>query len=205
MVDMDNDYLVIEPKTKRGQATLNKICASAEKLFYEKGFYNTSIAEIAEGANVAASTFYLYFTDKISLFRYILLDFGHEIRKSISLAVKDCKTRYEKEYNGIKSYIEFIQKRRSVYYILWESLSVDYELFKEYYEHFANYYVQALAQAKTDQEVNDDLEETSTAYSLMGISTFIGLKYVIFENKAPEEEVIKSVMRILHHGIFKHD
>jgi AcrR family transcriptional regulator len=204
MVIMDNDHLVIEPKTKRGQATLDKICKSAEKLFYEKGYYNTSIADIAEGAKVAPSTVYLYFTEKISIFRYILLDFGHEIRKSISLAVKDCKTRYEKEYHGMKSYIEFIKKRKSVYYILWESLSVDFGLFEEYYEHFANYYIQALAQAKEEGEVNNDLEETSTAYSLMGISTFIGLKYVIFENKLPEEEIIKSVMRIMHHGIFKH-
>ena len=38
---------VPEPKTKRGIATRSKIMKAAERLFGEKGYYDTSINDIA--------------------------------------------------------------------------------------------------------------------------------------------------------------
>ncbi len=197
------DSLVNEPKTQRGQDTLNRICDSAEKLFYEKGYYNTSIGDITYGADIAPGTFYIYFNDKISLYRYLLLKLSHEIRKEISLATKNCKTRYEAEYLGLKTYLIFIKNRKSIYRIIWESLYVDFELFKEYYENFAKHYIKGLLMAENNSEIIEKLEPTSTAYALMGISTYVGLKYVIFDDQIPEDEIIENVMKIVKNGIFK--
>ena len=58
--------LVNLPKTKRGQATLDRICSSAEQLFFKKGYHATSINDITYKAKVAPGTFYIYFTDKVS-------------------------------------------------------------------------------------------------------------------------------------------
>ena len=45
----------------------NALMESAFELFTKKGFGNTSISEIAEKAEVAKGTFYLYFKDKYDL------------------------------------------------------------------------------------------------------------------------------------------
>ena len=46
--------LVNQPKTVRGQETLNRICQAAEQVFYEKGYYETSINDITNLAKVSA-------------------------------------------------------------------------------------------------------------------------------------------------------
>ncbi|GFN35307.1 TetR/AcrR family transcriptional regulator [Tepidimicrobium xylanilyticum] len=49
------------PKTPRGQETMDKICRASEELFSQKGYYNTSITDIAQRAKVAPGTVYIYF------------------------------------------------------------------------------------------------------------------------------------------------
>ena len=61
---------VIKPKTKRGEFTLGKIFLAATELFYEKGYFGTSIIDITERAGISNGTFYIYFKDKYSLFCY---------------------------------------------------------------------------------------------------------------------------------------
>ena len=67
------DY-IIEPKTKRGKATLNKLIKAAAQVFYEKGFHNGSISDITRLAGVGNGTFYIYFDSKLSAYRYLLIE-----------------------------------------------------------------------------------------------------------------------------------
>jgi len=46
----------------------DQILEAAEKLFAQKGFYSTTVGEIAEKAGIAKGTIYLYFRDKRDLF-----------------------------------------------------------------------------------------------------------------------------------------
>ena len=66
--------LVNLPKTPKGLETLERIRKAAEMLFSEKGYYNTSVTDITTEASVAPGTFYIYFPDKKSVFRYLLED-----------------------------------------------------------------------------------------------------------------------------------
>lgn len=190
------------PKTNRGQETLEKICKSAEQLFSEKGYYNTSINEIAQGADVAPGTFYIYFKDKKSVFRYLIEDLGYSLRREIAIATKDCKTRYDIEYEGFKTFFQFVKNHRGLYKIIWEAQFVDVELFKAYYENFAQRYMKRIKEAQDAEEMRD-LNPKSLAYSLMGISNFIGLKWVIFDNEPVTDEVIEDIMKFVSHGAFK--
>ena len=51
------ESLVNQPKTKRGQATLDRLTDAAEQLFFKNGYYGTSINEITSLANVAPGTY----------------------------------------------------------------------------------------------------------------------------------------------------
>lgn len=191
------------PKTKRGQKTLDNIVRAAEELFFEKGYHATSIIDITNEANIALGTFYIYFKDKYSLYKFLLLSYSHDIRKAIALDIKPNHTRFEAEKIGLKAFLVYIRDHKHVYNIIWESLYIDKTLFIEYYEDFAGRYATGLVKAQEKGEVVD-VDTTILSYFLMGVSNFIGLKYVMFDEDKDDnlDEVVEKVMDILEAGMF---
>ena len=191
------------PKTKRGQKTLDNIVRAAEELFFEKGYHATSIIDITNEANIALGTFYIYFKDKYSLYKFLLLSYSHDIRKAIALDIKPSHTRFEAEKIGLKAFLVYIRDHKHVYNIIWESLYIDKTLFIEYYEDFAGRYATGLVKAQEKGEVVD-VDTTILSYFLMGVSNFIGLKYVMFDEDKDDnlDEVVEEVMDILEAGMF---
>lgn len=195
------------PKTKRGLTTFNKIVKAAEKVFGTKGYYNSMINDIAYKAKVAPGTLYIYFPDKYTLYCHLLSQYNHHIREYISSRVKDCTTRKEQERNGLLAFLEIIKERPYMYNIIWESLYIDKNLFVDYYENFAKRYIKNLDASKENGEVNN-FDSMLISYVLMGISNFVGLKYVMFdENKKNSdidlEKIADEVIEMLEKGIFK--
>lgn len=189
------------PKTAKGQETLERICRAAEELFADKGYYNTSVIDITTAAGVAPGTFYIYFTDKISVFRYLLVNLGRTLRREIEAASAGCKTRYEQEYTGFKTFFDFVRKHRGLYKIIWEAQFVDNDLFRDYYEIFAERYVRRIKAAQASGEMAA-IDAGILAYSLIGIANFIGLKWIIFDDKPVPDEVIHEMMRFIRSGAF---
>ena len=191
------------PKTKRGQKTLDNIVRATEQLFFEKGYHSTSIIDITNEADIALGTFYIYFKDKYSLYKFLLMRYSHDIRKAIAVDIKPHHTRYEAEKIGIKAFLQYIRNNKHVYNIIWESLYIDKSLFVEYYESFAQRYVKGLVSAQKKGEVVD-VDPMIMSYFLMGVSNFIGLKYVMFDDNNDDnfDEVVDKVMDILQSGMF---
>jgi hypothetical protein len=169
------------PKTKHGHKTFDHIIACGKKLFSSKGFQATSVNDIIAEAGVAAGTFYTIHQD-----------------------TKHCLTRHDLEREGLKSFIRFAYQDNLAYNIIWESLFIDKSIFQDYYENFAQRYMEGLKKSHTQGEVRDvDFETLS--WMLMGIANFVGLQ-VLFRVHVTEDEldrVADSVMDILEHGMFK--
>ncbi len=199
---MTNDA-VKQPKTKRGLATRNKILKAAERLFGEKGYYGTSINDIAMKAKVAPGTLYIYFQDKFTLYCYLLKQYSHMLRSEIALKIKEsgCESRREKERIGMLRFLQVIQEHPYIYNIIWESLYIDKSLFIDYYDTFAEHYRKNLDEAYENGEIAEYDNET-IAYMLMGIANFIGLRYVMFEKKADLEGAVDEIMKVLDNGLF---
>ncbi len=194
---------VTEPKTKRGVATRSKIMKAAERLFGEKGYYDTSINDIATKAKVAPGTIYIYFKDKFTLYCYLLNDYSHLLRSEIVRKIKEhgCKTRREAEKVGMLHFLQTIEEHPYIYQIIWESLYIDKSLFIDYYTNFAAHYRKGLDNAYAQDEISKWDNEV-IAYLLMGIVNFIGLRYVFFKKDRDLEEVVEEVMEVLDKGLF---
>jgi len=67
------------PQQKRSEDTRKRIIAAAERLFSEKGYYNTNTKEIARAAGVSIGSFYSYFKDKKALFIENLTQYSQKI------------------------------------------------------------------------------------------------------------------------------
>jgi AcrR family transcriptional regulator len=195
---------VKEPKTKRGLATRNKILKAAERLFGEKGYYGTSINDIATKAKVAPGTLYIYFQDKYTLYCYLLNQYNHLLRSEIAkkISKSSCTSRRDREKIGMLRFLEIIKEHPYIYNIIWESLYIDKTLFVDYYHTFAQHYHKNIDKAKSDGEISNYDSEVMT-YILMGISNFIGLRYVIFEKDTDLEYVVDEVMKVLDKGLYE--
>lgn len=191
------------PKSRIGFEKLCKLCEAAETLFSEKGFYETSITDIAKAAKTAVGTFYTYFQDKTAIYNYLVKNYYVVIHKHLSLKTAKCKTRIEMEREGLKEFIRFGQQNPQCYKIIWGSSHVDPAIFEDYYTNFARGYIAALKKYE-DGLVDADL--STIVWCLMGITSFITLK-IIFSHKTISERTLNrladDIINLLCNGIFK--
>lgn len=192
---------IIKPKTKRGEATLEKIIDAASAVFYEKGFHGGSIADITQRAGVGNGTFYIYFDSKLSVYRYLLVEYGKRIRAASNQAISGCANRKEAERLGIRSFFEFVLKDQGIFNIIWESLYIDKSLFDDFYTTFSKSYVSRLKQAQADGEVRD-IDPKVLSYVLMGITNFVALNSLVLKQENNVNHLVDEVMKVLENGIF---
>lgn len=200
---MDYRTLINKPKTKRGRETLNRILSAAAQVFYEKGYHNASITDITRLAGVASGTFYVYFDGKYNLYKFLLLQCSHMIRKHLNQATRDCKNRREVEEVGLREWLDFVQENRYMYHVIWESLYIDKQLFVDYYVNFSKAYMKGIDAAKAAGDIRPEIDSEVLAYTLMGASNFLGLNWGLFKDYPTDlDKVVQSFMAILDGGIF---
>ncbi len=200
---MDASPFINKPKTRKGRETLNRIVSAAAQVFYEKGYHSASINDITRLAGVASGTFYVYFDGKYNLYKFLLLQCSHMIRKHLYESTKNCKTRREMEEVGLREWLRFVDRNKYMYHVIWESLYIDKQLFVEYYENFAKNYIKGMEEAKANGEIAQDIDLEVVAFTLMGASNFLGLNYGLFkEGRSDSEEVVQRFTKIMHGGLF---
>lgn len=195
-----SDY-IIKPKTKRGEATLEKIIDAAAEVFYEKGFHGGSISDITHRAGVGNGTFYIYFDSKLSAYRYLLVEYGKRIRGSSTQAIAGCTNRKDAERAGIRSFFQFSVEDPKIFNIIWESLYIDKTLFDDFYTTFSKSYVSRLKQAQQAGEVRD-IDPYVLSYALMGISNFVALNSLVLKQEQNIDYLVDEVMKLLDTGMF---
>ncbi len=191
------------PKTKLGDNKIRKIAAATIALLKTKDYHNISIANICTQAEMAIGTFYIYFDDKRALYSYLMQDFKIRILSTIRESLSDCSTRAERERCGMIAFVKFAYDCPECFMILWGSLSVDQQLFHDYYTSFASSYAHALMR---DASEVTDIDPLSLAYVLMGITNFVSLRVMLERDitlDKIENMVDNDIMPILYHGILK--
>ncbi len=109
-----------------------KILAAAVEVFSEKGFYNSRVSEIAQRANVADGTIYLYFKNKDDI---LISLFEEEFGK----IVDDMREELEKESDPVQKLRRFIlahftiiAKRQQLLDVLGVEVRQSSKFMKEY-------------------------------------------------------------------------
>lgn len=69
--------------SRRKERTRADMLAAARKVFAERGYHETSIAEITRTADVGVGTFYLHFRDKDEIFTTLIEEGLNEIREQV--------------------------------------------------------------------------------------------------------------------------
>lgn len=194
--------LVNQPFTEKGQKTLDALVEASRKNFYEKGYYKTTIKDITKDAGVSVGAFYLYFEDKLSVYKYLVTTYGKFIRNHLREQIGEVDSRWEAERKGLIAYIELVRKHPDIYNIVWESLYIDREIFFTYYDEFAESYARQLNRAKDQGEMSFKNSEV-VSFMLMGVHTFLGLKYGTINDQDDVEAIADEAMDIMKNGFYR--
>lgn len=189
-----------QPRTPRGEATRQRLLDAAEALFGSKGYHATAVGDITRRAGVGQGTFYLYFEGKERVFRELIEDLSHRLRSALHVAVAEAPDRLEAEDAGLRAFLRFAAEHRTLYRIVFESQSIDPELFRWYYERIAVGYARALGEAMDRGEVRR-LDAETVAYALMGAAHFLGMRWVVWESEEVPERALETLRSFLLEGL----
>ena len=182
---------VNEPLTK-GEKTRQAILQAAEKVFGKYGINRAGISEITREAGVASGTFYVHFASKAKLVEGYVKYVNRNMRCEIQLATASLADRRDAERVGILICFNFVLRHRDVYRIIPEFEMIDKEVALWYYEVTAKGYVAGLDQAMKKGEIRQ-YPPVFLAHSLMGITHFIGLKWLIWAAN-PNQELFRQTL-----------
>lgn len=188
------------PKTERGRRTLRRLLDAAGEEFGARGYHETAISHITGRAGVGLGTFYVYFKSKEEVFRALVADMGARTRHALSESVKGAANRLEAERLGIRAYLDFVRSHKSLYRVVMEAQFVAPESYRDYYRVFSQAYRQELAQAAARGEISPGDDE-ARVWALMGASTFLGLRFGIWEEGADVGAVAEAAADLMINGL----
>ncbi len=98
----------------------NVILDAARSTFFEKGYQNATIKEITDRAGLSIGTFYLYFEDKVDVYKCVLLEgiglLEKHLRQSVAAAAVDSST--EKLRIVARAYLDFYRQNPEYFDII---------------------------------------------------------------------------------------
>lgn len=194
--------LINQPKTERGEKTLLNIIEAAEIVFSKKGYNRATVKDISNEAGVSVGTIYIYFTDKKSIYDYLLSQYSHYIRYEIAKRTENLTDRRAIEKEGILVFLEIVREKKHIYNIIWESLYIDKQKFIDYYMNFASSYNDSMQNAVDRGDIRSDIDIECLSWMLMGVSNFLGLRYVMFDDQADLDKVADHAIEIMDRGMF---
>jgi AcrR family transcriptional regulator len=189
-----------EPATARGQRTRQKVLDAAEEVFGTRGYEAASIVDITRAAGIAQGTFYLYFPSKKAVFAELVGELGAKLRRTLAASVVGLDDRLAVERAGLHAFLDFVREHRNLYRIIRQAEFVDEALYRDYYSKLAEGYRQGLAKAMTRRQIRK-LDPEAVAYALMGMFDFLGMRWVLWENKLPPQRVLDDVFSLIRSGL----
>ena len=95
-----------------GENTRRKILTTAKKLFVEKGYFNTSMRDIARVAGVSTGAVYHHFESKEEIAGHIYRETLEIIKRRIESAIKKGKTTEERVKGIVRTLLELADEDR---------------------------------------------------------------------------------------------
>src|SRR5690348_6284080 len=104
--------------TPRGRERRDQLIECAARLFAERGYHPTSVADIVGALGVGKGVFYWYFTSKDELLAEILRASHHDLRRRQQAAIVDEPDPVRRIEHGIRASLEWFGEHREFFAII---------------------------------------------------------------------------------------
>ncbi len=104
--------------TPRGRERREQLMACAARLFAERGYHPTSVADIVAALGVGKGVFYWYFTSKDELLVELLKASNHDLRKRQQAAITGVEDPVRRIELGIRATLSWFERHREYFAII---------------------------------------------------------------------------------------
>ena len=176
-----------------------RLLRSGRRLFGGKGYFETNIHEVTDGAGLSVGAFYTYFESKESFYAEIIAGVGHEVRAFISgnLGAGRPLNRLERELRGLWLWLVYLSIDKDCYNIVREAEFVLPAAVRDYYGAFAaGYRKNPEGNAAPGSGVDG---ETAIEF-LLGVAHYLGIEAAFDESPLASRAAVEAIGRYLSRG-----
>jgi AcrR family transcriptional regulator len=181
-----------------------RLLTAAERLFGERSYRRTSVADICARAGIATGSFYAHFGSKADIFAAVVRQINADLRAAMSAALEQqaADNQRARERVAFRAFFDLLSRRPWIDRIVRESEFVDPGLFREYYERLARGYARGVRQAQLAGEVDARYDPEVIAYLYTGAGNFIGMRWADWTagGHVPDD-VLDDVLEVLARGL----
>jgi AcrR family transcriptional regulator len=187
-----------ERYTEKGKKRIAIICQAAAKVFYEKGFLSTTLADIASAAKTTKGSIFHFFSTKDELLFLILYRYHESALAQLKQDLNSSNSPYEKIYCYIKSFIAGYRDRQIESRLaLNERVNLPQrylEIIREKEREFVNI-MRSLVEDILEKKPRNRKQTTLLVYSLLGMCTW---PYRWFDprGESSPEELARTIYEI---------
>ena len=183
-----------------------QIIEAAIKVFANKGFYNSKVADVAREAGIADGTIYNYFKNKddllISLFELKV----EELLDTFKNALKAFKTAREKLNEFIRLYFELMEEQQDLAEVLQVELRQSSKFIKDYHPQkffdFLNIIGDIIKEGQQSGEFDTSLPVNTTKLAIFGSIDELARQWILsFEHKFDLKQTANRVASIFIKGM----
>jgi AcrR family transcriptional regulator len=194
-------------KEREYLAHRGEILSAAEKVFAAKGFFPTTMSDIAREAEFGTGTLYKYFKSKEDLYFTLIDEKVEEINQLVKAELSQKRSAIERIKKVLGLQFEFIEQNRDFFRIYISERNrfewtVKDDLGKGIYEKMVTY-INLLAEVMKqgiDEGELKSLNPLDLAHALVGIVNSFVFEWIISQEAYPLISKLNSVLEIFLGG-----
>jgi len=180
-----------------------RLLRSGRKLFGDKGFFETNVHEVTDGARLSVGAFYMHFESKEAFYGELIARVGHDVRAFIAgnlAAPGPPLNALEYELRGLWLWLIYLSIDKRCYSIVREAEFVLPAAVRDYYAAFAAGYRKRPARLRVAKVAPGIHEGTAVEY-LMGLAHYFGLEAAFDESPVDARALVETIGRYLARGL----
>lgn len=187
-----------------------KIIETAIKLFAEKGYANTSTAEIAKIAGVSEGTIFKHYGTKDKLLLSVILPFAKDFIPSMAEEVLSETSKKATSFEQflrelLKDRVAFIKENKEIFQVLIKEVIYKEELKQELFAHFKKYglplWENIVDQFKEDRESIHLPTDRLFKLLFSVIGGFFITRFVLIDNFNISDDDIEDTVQFIMNGL----
>jgi AcrR family transcriptional regulator/predicted DNA-binding transcriptional regulator AlpA len=194
----------VSSDTRRALDRRKHIMAVASKVFAERGYYATTISDIAVAAGIAKGTIYWYFSNKREIMLAILGDIYAEIQKTFGGILLSAPNGLEAVLLCVEPALRLLDKHGPIYLMYFLEIgSTD----RSIQEKYRNIYKMVHAGTKNaikrgiDEGIIRDVNPGLAAFAVMGLVERVSETSGISGEKMSVEEKAAQTVELVRHAL----
>jgi AcrR family transcriptional regulator len=180
-----------------------RLRAAAERLFGERSYRRTTVAEICAQAGIATGSFYAHFDSKADIFAAVIRQINADVRAAQAAAIQAADDNQRaRERASFRAYFDLMSRRPWIYRIVREAEFLAPGEFRTYYERLARGYARGVRIAQLAGEVDARFDPEVIAYVYTGLGHFVGMRWAEWtEGGRVPDDIFEDLMAVLARGL----